>query len=107
MRLAASDAIIRCEAGDKGPMEADIEQHSLSWSIALHLLPGALVLAFYLTVGVPVATRLGYPSVLGVLLAVAFVLIACELGWLLSLGRERSGRLSLEGCGLYRDPRSA
>jgi CAAX protease family protein len=84
-------------------MQTDIEQHSLSRSIALHLLPGALILGFYLTVGVPVATRLGYPSLFGLLLAVAFVLVPFELGWLLYLGTKRNGRLSLEGIVLYRD----
>jgi hypothetical protein len=84
-------------------MQTDIEQHSLSRSIALHLLPGALILGFYLAVGVPVATRLGYPSLFGLLLAVAFVLVPFELGWLLYLGTKRNGRLSLQGIVLYRD----
>ena len=82
-------------------MEA--EQHSFPRSIVLHLLPGALILVFYVVVGVPVAERFGYPSLFGLLLAVACVLVPFEFGWLLYLGQKRNGRPSLEGIVLYRE----
>ncbi len=84
--------------------EAGVEpQHPIPRSIALHLLPGVLVLAFYVLIGVPVAERLGYPALLGLVLAGAFVLVPFELGWLLYLGLRRNGRTSLEGVVLYRE----
>ena len=78
-------------------------QHPIPRSIALHLLPGVLVLAFYVLFGVPVTERLGYPARFGLMLAVAFVLVPFELGWLLYLGLRRNGRPSLEGVVLYRE----
>ena len=79
------------------------EQHTLPTSIALHLLPGALVVLFYAGVGIPVATRLGLPPLAGLLLAVLAVLLPVELGYLGYLGLKRNGRLSLEGVVLYRE----
>jgi hypothetical protein len=70
------------ERGSPRIAAAGTEQHSIPLSIALHLLPGVLVVAFYILVGVPVAGTLGYPSMWGLLLAVVFVLVPFELGWL-------------------------
>ncbi len=78
-------------------------QHPIPRSIALHLLPGVLGLAFYVLVGVPVAESLGYPAPFGLMLTAAFVLVPFELGWLLYLGLRRNGRPSLEGVVLYRE----
>lgn len=89
--------------GRRAIATAEGDQHPIPLSVALHLLPGFLVLAFYVLVGAPVARGLGYPPVLGLLLAVTFVLVPSQLGWLLYLGRKRNGGFSLEGIVTYRE----
>ena len=79
------------------------EQHSVGRSVVLHLLPGALITLFF-ALTAPLARGLGLPSLLAILLAIPFVLIPFELGYLLREGRRRNGRLSLEGVVLYRQP---
>jgi hypothetical protein len=66
-------------------------------------LPGALITLFS-ALTAPVARGLGLPSLLAILLAIPFVLIPFELGYLLREGKRRNGRLSLEGVVLYRQP---
>ena len=78
-------------------------QHSIGRSIVLHLLPGALMLVFYL-ITAPLVENLGFPSFMALLLAIAFVLIPFELGYLLYRGKKRNGRYSLQGIVLYREP---
>ena len=68
----------------------------------LHLLPRALITPFF-ALAASVARGLGVPSLLAILLAIPFVLIPFELGYLLREGRRRNGRLSLEGVVLYRE----
>ena len=91
------------EVGMKSAGAGAEPQHPVPRSIALHLLPGVLVLAFYVLFGVPAAERLGYPALFGLVIAVASVLVPFELGWLLYLGLRRNGRPSLEGVVLYRE----
>lgn len=86
--------------------EAGVEQHSLVRSIVLHLLPGVLILVFYV-IAAPLAERLGFPSVSALLIAVAVVLIPFELGYLLYQGKKENGTLSLKGIVLYREPMPA
>jgi membrane protease YdiL (CAAX protease family) len=78
-------------------------QHSLAKSVALHLLPAAFVMAFYV-LAAPFVIRLGFPP--GLTLLVGFLLIGTpiELGYLLYLGKKRNGNISLSGIVLYRDP---
>ena len=98
------------ERSDKAPLAAAQpadpsapEQHSIGRSVVLHLLPGALITLFFVLTA-PVARGLGLPSLLAIFLAIPFVLIPFELGYLLREGRRRNGRLSLEGVVLYRQP---
>jgi membrane protease YdiL (CAAX protease family) len=86
--------------------ESGVEQHSLVRSIVLHLLPGVLILVFYVIVA-PLAERLGFPSVSALLVAIAVVLIPFELGYLLYQGKKKNGTLSLKGIVLYREPMPA
>jgi uncharacterized protein len=79
------------------------EQHSIGRSVVLHLLPGALITLFF-ALTAPVAHGLGFPSLLAIFLAIPFVLIPFELGYLLREGRRRNGRISLEGVVVYREP---
>ena len=82
--------------------ELDVRQHSLLKSLVLHLLPAALVMAFYVLTA-PLIMRLGFPP--GLTLLIGFLLIGTpiELGYLLYLGKKRNGVYSLRGVVLFRD----
>jgi membrane protease YdiL (CAAX protease family) len=85
-------------------MEQDqIEKHSTARSVILHLLPGFLVGCFFLLVRQPVA-RMGYPSIIALIFAIAFILIPVELGYLFYQGKKKTGRFTLQGIISYRDP---
>jgi membrane protease YdiL (CAAX protease family) len=75
------------------------EQHSLPRSIALHLLPGAVLFGFVL-----VAAALGVPAILALLVGIALVIVPIELGYLLYEGRRKSGRWSVWEVVDYREP---
>ncbi|MHC4434027.1 MAG: CPBP family intramembrane glutamate endopeptidase, partial [Planctomycetota bacterium] len=77
------------------------ERHSIVKSLVLHLLPGLLILAFYI-VGARLSPTLGLPTLFFLYLATVIVMIPCELGYMLYLGRKQTGRLSLKGIVLYR-----
>ena len=80
-----------------------IEKHSLTQSIILHLLPGVLVGCFYFLARQPV-TNLGFPSIFALFLAFALVLVPVELGYLLVQGKKKTGRFTLHGIISYRNP---
>jgi membrane protease YdiL (CAAX protease family) len=80
-----------------------IEKHSQTQSLILHLLPGILVGAFYFLARQPVA-NIGYPSIFALLLAFAFVLVPFELGYLFYQGKKKTGRFTLQGIISYRNP---
>jgi len=84
---------------DSGPV---YEQHSVARTLVLHLLPGALVLAFFVAVAPLVARGLGLPPAMAVYLASVFVLIPFELGYLIY--QARKNRTSLGNIVLYRQP---
>jgi membrane protease YdiL (CAAX protease family) len=86
-----SDAIVRADAG----------QHSLRKSIFLHLLPGVLLLVWFIITG-PLAERLGAPAFLALMVGAGVIVIPFELGYLLYQGWRANGRLSLEGVVRYR-----
>lgn len=73
-----------------------IEKHSTTQSVILHLLPGILVGAFYFLALKPVA-KMGYPSFFAQFLAFAFILVPFELGFLLYQGKKKNGRFTLRG----------
>jgi membrane protease YdiL (CAAX protease family) len=79
-----------------------IEKHSTTHSVILHLLPGILVGCFYLLIRQPVA-NMGYPSIIALILAYAFILIPVELGYLLYQGKKKTGRFTLQGIISYRN----
>ena len=80
---------------------ADRQQHSLARTVVLHLLPGVLMVAFYLLAG-PVVRGLGFPSLMAIYLAILFVLIPFELGYLFYRARKTGS--SLGSVVLYREP---
>jgi membrane protease YdiL (CAAX protease family) len=84
-------------------MEQDqIEKHSTARSVILHLLPGILIGCFYLLARRSVV-NMGYPSVIALILAYAFILIPVELGYLLYQGKKKTGRFTLQGIISYRN----
>ena len=76
------------------------EQHSVARTLTLHLLPGALITAFYIGVA-PVVRSLGFPSLMAIFLAIVFVLIPFELGYLIY--QTRKNQSTLERIILYRE----
>ncbi|WP_280182908.1 CPBP family intramembrane glutamic endopeptidase [Nocardia cyriacigeorgica] len=72
------------------------EHHSLPLSVALHLVPGILIVALYLLIAEPFVAAIGFPAFLGWAIALCLVLIPILSG-LLWLGRRRNGRVSLRG----------
>lgn len=76
-------------------------QHSLARTVVLHLLPGALMVAFYVAAA-PVVRSLGFPSLMAIYLAILFVLIPFELGYLFYQARKNGSALG--SVVLYREP---
>jgi len=69
--------------------------HTIWQSIGLHLIPGALItLFFYLAT--PALQKAGFPPMMGILLAILFILVPFELGYLLYESKKISGRFSLK-----------
>ena len=87
---------------DNSNIYSDTEQHSIKKSVILHLFPGILILLFYI-ITAPFMIRLGLPSLFAILLAILFILIPFELGYLLHQGKKKNGRFSLSGIVLYRE----
>jgi membrane protease YdiL (CAAX protease family) len=83
-------------------VRADAEQHSLGQSIVLHLLPGVLLLVWFVVTG-PLAEGLGVPAFLALMVGAGVIVIPFELGYLLYQGWRRNGTLSLEGVVRYRE----
>lgn len=81
----------------------DPEHHALPRSIVLHLLPGVLLLVWFVIAG-PLTERLGAPAFLALMVGAGVIIIPFELGYLLYRGWQRNGKLSLEGVVLYREP---
>ncbi|HMD80247.1 MAG TPA: CPBP family intramembrane glutamic endopeptidase [Anaerolineales bacterium] len=79
------------------------EQHPLSLSIVLHLLPGILIGAIFFLLA-PIAQRNGLPPVWAHGIADLVVLVPFVFGLLYYEGYKKNGRLSLEGVVLYREP---
>lgn len=80
----------------------ETEKHSTIRSIGLHLLPGALITAFFFLAG-PFLIQAGFPPILSLYLAILLILIPFELGFLLYQGKKRNGRYSLDGVVLFRE----
>jgi len=78
------------------------KQHSISKSIVLHLLPGAVGTIVYILI-TPFLIKSGYPSLLGILVAAAVVILPIELGYLSYEARKVNGSFSLKGVVLYRE----
>lgn len=82
--------------------EQDIQPHSVWQSLLLHLLPGVLLLLFFI-LAVPIVKNLGLPLRFTAMLGAILVLIPFELGVLFYEGKKRNGRFSLRGVVVYRE----
>jgi uncharacterized protein len=78
------------------------EQHSVARTLVLHLLPGALIVVFFVAVAPLVMRGLGLPPAMAVYLAFVFVGIPFELGYLIYQARKTG--TSLGDIVLYRQP---
>lgn len=78
-----------------------IEKHTPIQSVILHLLPGMLITCFYFLVRKPVQ-NLGYPPLFSLVLAIIFILIPFELGYLLYQSKKKTGRFNLSAIIAYR-----
>lgn len=83
--------------------EQQNETHTITKSIILHLIPGMLTGGFYFLVRDPLH-KMGYPSIFALMLAIAFVIVPVELGYLLYKGKQKNGRYKLDGIISYRMP---
>ncbi len=90
--------ILRTSAGGIVPakVHTQVEQHSIFYSILLHLLPGALITITFILLG-PWLKQNHLPPLLAILIPILIVLIPFELGWLFYHGYRRNGTLSLNG----------
>lgn len=77
------------------------EQHSVARTLVLHLLPGALILVFFVAIA-PILRGIGFPPVMAIYLATVSVLIPFELGYLIYQARKNG--TSLGNIVLYRQP---
>ncbi len=84
-------------------MDQKIQHHTVWQTVGLHLIPGALISAFYFLT-VPLVMNAGYPSLMALLLAILIILIPFELGLLYCQGEKQNGRLSLQGVVVNREP---
>jgi uncharacterized protein len=73
------------------------ERHPFWLSIALHLIPGILIVVTYLLLAAPLAKSFGLPPFIGWVIAMCLALVPTQLGMLLWLGFQRNKRFSLNG----------
>jgi uncharacterized protein len=86
-----------------GPATASIVQHSLPFSVVMHLFPGLIALFVYCLLIRPLEIA-GFPSMMAWLLTNALVNIPLEWGVMIVEGYKRNGCLSLNGIVLNRQP---
>ena len=84
------------------PSTATPEQHRLSWSILLHLLPGVVLTAF-IVLAAPVVRAVGLPTVFALFIGIPLVIVPIELGILLGHAKRTTGTLSLRRTVVYRE----
>lgn len=81
----------------------EIEEHSPTETVFLHLIPGVVVTLVF-TILARFTSGQGLPAALALLLTWAVAGIPIELFILFYLGKQLNGRLSLEGIVLNREP---
>lgn len=76
-------------------------QHSLAFSLAMHLLPGVAIVLFYV-LAVPVVRGHGFHAEFALLLSFAIVGIPLPLAYLYFVGKKQNASWSLSTVVLYR-----
>ena len=79
-----------------------IEQQPLPLSVTLHLLPGLMILFFFVA-SAPLVMEWGFPSSFAMLLSFLFIGIPFELGFLYYQGYKKNKNLSLKSIVCYRE----
>jgi membrane protease YdiL (CAAX protease family) len=82
--------------------DSSLEHHSMLRSAVLSLLPGLVILIFFVIL-VPLSDPHVVPPTLVLFVVLGLVLVPLELGYLLFQGKKLNGRLSLKGIVLFRD----
>jgi len=82
--------------------EDSIAPHSVLRSAILSLIPGVVILLFFVLL-VPIAAQYDIPALCVLFVAIPLVLAPLELGYLFVQGRRLNGRLSLKGVVLFRE----
>ena len=80
-----------------------VRQLPLATAVGLHLLPGACMVLFFILTA-PRLVEAGLPPLWGLLLGALLIIVPFELGVLLYTGKQLTGRLSLRGSVVYREP---
>ena len=92
---------LKGSSGKGLPQQAvSVDQHSLGYSIALHLLPGATMTIIMLAA--PLVRGWGFPVIFALFLGILLVIAPIELGYLLYQAKRTTGRWSLAGVVSYR-----
>lgn len=79
-----------------------MRQHPLSYSIALHLLPG-VALTLFIVLAAPLVRSWGFPAVFALFVGIPLVIVPIELGYLLYQAKRTTGRWSLAEVVSYRE----
>jgi uncharacterized protein len=77
-------------------------QHSLPFSILLHLLPGA-ALTVFIVLAAPTVTSLGFPVIFALFAGIGLVIVPIELGILLIHSWRETGSFRLGSTVIYRE----
>lgn len=78
-------------------------QHTLAWSLFLHVAPAMVAFATYVWIFLPTVVAWGLPRRVAGLMMGALILVPLLVGPLVYLGWKRNGRLSVDGVVLYRE----
>lgn len=87
---------------NRSEIDIYVEQHSLIKSIALHLIPGILMVSFYIVIG-PIIIDFGLPSLFAFIISVVCTSMPFQIIYLLYQGKKKNGVISLEGLFPYRE----
>ncbi len=83
-------------------MNSEPSKHTFLQSIILHIFPGIIISFVYLSLG-PILITSGFPPILGLFIAIIFVLIPIELGILFYFQRKQGKQLTDQSVIEYRD----
>jgi membrane protease YdiL (CAAX protease family) len=84
-------------------MESETQQHTLIQSIALHLIPGLIILVAFIALA-PFLDHWGLSSAMALFIVIGTVLVPLELGILFFQGKKLTGKFTLKGVVSYREP---